>query len=187
MTLFEYVAVAASLICSFAAVRLLGGAAPALRPEVRCWVHAAWVLMLLFLLSVQWWFFWSFRDVEWDYARFMLVLSPLGLLYVQSTIVVPVDTSKVKSWKAHYFDIRGRIFPIGLAMLVAMVACTVVLLGHPLLHWRRLLPGSMAAFFVAGLLSDRPKVHGVIAVAITLLVVVAAVVFVRPGAFGIAP
>ena len=187
MTLFEYVAVAASLICSFSAVRLLGGAAPALRPEVRYWVHAVWVLMLMFLLSVQWWFFWSYRDVEWDYARFMLALSPLGLLYVQSTIVVPADTSEVKSWRAHYFDIRGRIFAIGLAMLAAMVACTVVLLGHPILHWRRVLPGSMAALFLVGLVSERPNVHGVIAVAMTALMVVAAVVFVRPGAFGIAP
>ena len=187
MTLFEYVAVAASLICSFAAVRLLGGVAPTLRPEVRYWVHAAWVLFLLFLLSIQWWFFWAYRDVEWDYARFVLALSPLGLLYIQSTIVVPSDAARVKSWRVHYFAIRPRIFGIGLAMLAAMVLCTVVLLGHPALHWRRVLPGSMAVFMSMGLVSEHPRMHGVIAVALCVLTVVASVVFVRPGAFGIAP
>jgi len=74
MTLFEYVAVAASLICSFVAVRVLGAAAAVLRPGERYWVHAAWVFLVLCILSVQWWLFWSYHDVEWTYARFILAL-----------------------------------------------------------------------------------------------------------------
>jgi len=59
----RYVAVAASLVCSFTAIRFLGGAAAAVRPSERYWVHATWVFLVVVLLSMQWWFFWSYRDV----------------------------------------------------------------------------------------------------------------------------
>jgi hypothetical protein len=131
MTLFEYIAVAASLICSFVAVRILGGVAAVLRSGERYWVHAAWIFLQLWLLSVQWWLFWAYRDVEWSYGRFILALTPLGLLYLLSAILIPANVDQVVSWRQYYFDNRVRFFGISLATLLVMISNTVVFFGHP--------------------------------------------------------
>jgi hypothetical protein len=187
MTLFEYVAVAASLVCSFAAVRLLGGAAAAIRPDRRYWVHATFVLALVFLVTNQWWFFWSYRDVEWDYGRFMIALLPLGILYVMSTLLIPADAGQVRSWRRHYFEVRVRFFTFAIALLAALVLDTVVLLGHPVIHARRVIPAVLGAAFAAGMVSDHPKLHATIALVAAAMCVVVGVVFVRPASFGVAP
>ncbi len=187
MTLFEYVAVAASLICSFVAVRILGAIPLVLAPDRRYWVHAAWVFLLLVLLSIQWWIFWSYRDVEWTYWRFVLALAPLGLVYVVSSLVIPANADRITSWKAHFFGIRVRVFALALANIVVMVLCTVLLLGHPLLHPRRIVPGALSALFVVGMASDSEKVQGAITAAYVFLLLGVALVFARPETFSVAP
>lgn len=187
MTLFEYVAVAASLICSFVAVRLLGGIAAALRPGARYWLHAAWLFMMFGTLSVQWWFFWSYRDVDWTYSRFILALSPLALLYVLASLVVPADPMQVESWRVYFYEIRVRVFALTLGILAAMVTTTVVLLGHPLLHSRRVIPGAMALLFMTGMISDRPKVQEAIAIGFFVILAVVGLVFAGPSTFADSP
>jgi hypothetical protein len=125
--------------------------------------------------------------LEWNYARFILALSPLGLIYVVTSLVIPSNIDEIDSWRAHYFEIRVRVFSLSLAILVAMVVCTVVLLGHPVLHPRRIIPGIMAVLFATGLVSERPKVHAGITVLYAVLLLVVAAVFTRPTSFGIAP
>lgn len=117
MTLFEYVAVAASLVCSFAAAHLLGGLAAVLRPDRRYWVHAIWVANIIFGICLAWWFFWSYREVGWDYLRFLMALSPLAILYVVASLIIPADPDSVPSWQQHYFDIRVRFFALNLIYL----------------------------------------------------------------------
>lgn len=187
MTLFEYVAVAASLICSFAAVRLLGGVTTALRPESRYWIHALWIFMMVFQLSTQWWLFWAYHDIEWDYGRFILALAPFAILYVIASLLVPNDMDAVSSWKDHYYEIRVRVFSLSVALISSMILNTIVLLGHPVLHPRRIIPGTILALFAAGLASERPKTHAVIVLAVTIMMLAVSIAFLRPGSFGIAP
>ena len=187
MSLFEYVAVAASLVCSFAAIRLLGGVAAVIPRNGRYWVHTTWVFMIIFFISIQWWFFWSYRDIEWDYGRFMIALLPLGIVYVISTLLIPADTAQVRSWRIHFFEIRVRFYALGLGFIAATILNTVVLLDHPVFHSRRIIPGTFGAILVAGLLSEHPKLHAVIVLAMAAWAAVMAVVFMRPGSFGVAP
>ncbi len=187
MTLFEYIAVAASLICSFVAIHLLGSVAAVLRPGARYWVHAVWVFTTLGNLSVQWWLFWSFHDVDWNYGRFVLALSPLALIYVLSSLLIPADAMQVESWRTHFFEVRVRVFGVSLATLVALVLCTVVLLGHPVSHPRRAVPAAMALLFLIGIASDHPRVQEAVVVGFAVLLVVVAVVFARPSQFGVVP
>lgn len=63
-------------------VTLLEYIAAAFQPESRSWVHASWVCLGIFLISLTWWFFWSYQEVNWNYARFLIALLPVGLLYV---------------------------------------------------------------------------------------------------------
>jgi len=184
LTLFEYVAVAASLLCSFAAARLMGGLTVAFDAERRYWIHAAWVCSQLFGIAFGWWLFWSYREVEWDFIRFLMSLSPLGILYVLATLIVPDDTRSVDSWRRYYFEIRTRFFALNLAYLVTNTLNSWVLLGEPIIHQRRLLVLFVGVPFVAGLISDRPKLHTAIVLIVLGTFFVASALARRPGSFG---
>jgi len=108
-------------------------------------------------------------------------------MYVVSSLLIPAEAGQIRSWRAHYFDVRVRIFSLSLAILAAMVLCTVLLLGHPLVHPRRILPGSLAVLFAAGLVSKDPKLHAAITVVSWVLLLAIAAVFTRPASFGVAP
>jgi hypothetical protein len=55
MTLFEYLAIAFSIVFSLSATRLLGGLSHVLQPERRYWVHATAVCgWLLAAIAVFW-------------------------------------------------------------------------------------------------------------------------------------
>ncbi len=187
LTLFEYISVAASLICSFIAVRLLGAVGPILRRDARYWVHIAWTVFTLAMLSVQWWLFWAYREADWNYGRFVLALTPLGLVYVLSSFLVPAEPGRIECWRTHFYEVRFRVCAMALATVVTMVLCTVVLLDHPLVHPRRILPVSLIALFATGMASDRPRVHEAIIVAFAGAFTITALVFSVPGSFGVAP
>jgi hypothetical protein len=185
VTLFEYISVAASLICSFVAVRLLGGASAILQAERRYWVHAFFVVIGVIVIMSNWWIFWSFREVDWTYVRFLVALLPLGLMYVQSTLLVPADTSAVRSWRDYYYQVRVRFFALAICYIASLVLTTVVLLGHPILHPRRAFAGTLIAVYTVGMVSDSPRVHATIAVTLGLLGAVSIALLSRPGAFAV--
>jgi hypothetical protein len=187
VTLFEYVAVAVSLVCSFAAVRLLGGLAAVLDPDRRYWVHATWVFGGLYGLSLSWWTFWSNREVEWDYARFLMALSPRAILYVIAGLLIPADTQSVRSWQHHYFNIRIRFFALSLAYVAAIILNSVVLLGAPILHPRHLPLGVLGVMYVVGLVSEHPKLHAAIVMAFVGINLIGTALIMRPGSLAVVP
>jgi len=181
------VAVAASLVCSFAAARLLGGLAAALQPDRRYWVHAAWVANAIFGLCLAWWFFWSYREVDWNFLRFLMALSPLAMIYVVATLVIPADAESIRSWRQYYFDIRIRLFALNLAYLAVNFLNTVVLLGQPIFHRQRILVAALGGVFSAGLVSPRPRLHTAIVLAFTVCNLIAGALTMHPGSFGASP
>lgn len=185
MTLFEYVAVAASLLCSFSAVRLLAGFSAAFRPDRRYWVHSVFVVQGVVMISMNWWLFWGLRDVDWSYPRFLVALLPLAVVYVQATLLVPADPGLVRSWRDHYFQIRSRFFSLGVAYVVSLTLVTVVLLHHPLLHPRRAFPAAFIGMQAAGALSGDVRLHAGLAIGTVLLTGVALVLSSEPGALAL--
>ncbi len=101
MTLFEYLAIAYSLVFSFSAMRLVGGLPHALDPNRRYWLHVCWVLIQLVGTAGQFWLFWSYRDVEWSYPRFLLTLANPSLLYFNACTLVPEAPASVESWRTY--------------------------------------------------------------------------------------
>ena len=75
MTLFEYLAIAYSLVISFAVVRAASVLPHVLSRERIYWIHTFWVLANLVTCLVIFWNFWSFREVAWTLGRFSLVLA----------------------------------------------------------------------------------------------------------------
>jgi len=181
VTLFEYVAVAASLVCSFAAARLLGGLTSTLQAERRYWVHSAWAFSVLFGISLAWWLFWSYREVEWNYLRFLIALIPLGLLYVLASLLIPADADSVTSWRDHYAEIRVRFFALNLAYVAANTLNAVLLLGQPVFNQGRAISAALSALWVAGLVSANPKLHASIVLVQAGVLVAVAIAVLEPG------
>jgi hypothetical protein len=182
MTLFEYIAIAFSLVFSFTVVRLVGALPYVTRTDRIYWVHFAFLVTALLYVVNGFWAFWTYEAVTWTYARYVVALTHPVTLYFVSATLVPGEPAQVGSWRDHYFATRRRFF-IGLGVLgLAATLTTTTLVSLPMLHSARLGEVGTLAVAAIGLASENPRVHGGLAVA-SLLSVAAfgAIVLARPG------
>jgi hypothetical protein len=183
VTLFEYLAIAYSLVISFAVLRAASGLPHALASGRRYWIHAAWLLTNLAGSLITFWLFWSFREVEWSLGRFVLALSNPTLIFVCASILVPDQPGRVQSWREHFYTVRLRYFAYAIAWLVVVALITTVVLDVPVRHPARLFQSAFLILFIAGAATSRPKIHAVLAVLPLLLVLAGALGFLAgPGA-----
>jgi hypothetical protein len=181
MALFEYIAIAFSLVYSFAAIRLVGGLPHATRPGRIYWVYLLFVVTSLLFVINSFWGFWSYHDVTWSYPSYILALTSPTIQYFLTAILVPGDPAEIRSWRDHYFSVRRRFF-IGVAVLgLAGMLTNTILVSMPLRHPARLGQIGTVAVGIAGLITPNPRFHAALAVA-SLLAVVAfgAIVLAQP-------
>ncbi len=159
MILFEYLAIAYSLVFSFSAMRLVGGLPHALDPDRRYWLHVCWVFIQLSGTAAQFWLFWSYRDIEWNYPSFLLALANPSLLYFTACTLVPEAPASVESWRTYYYSVRRKLFLAITLLSLVIAAQSSVLLQVPIDHPDRV---TQAMLFVAGVVgasSGSPRVH----------------------------
>ena len=180
MSLFEYVAIAFSLVFSFSVIRLVAGL-PYASAEGRYWIHLGFCFLQLIVTAVAFWAFWLYRDVDWTLPRFLLVLANPALVYFNICALVPDDPKAVGSWRAHYYATRRRYFlGLGAWALVIALAGTLVL-GIPVLHPLRAMQAGILVIGVVGAASTDPRVHGsIMLLAFLLLLAVVSTVFSSP-------
>ena len=185
MTLFEYLAIAFSLIFSFSAMRLVGGLPHALDPDRRYWLHVCWVLIGLVQIAGQFWIFWSYRDVEWSYPRFLLTLANPCLLYFTACTLVPEAPASVESWRIYYYSVRRKFFlAITVYSLILAADASVVLQipMNPIDHPARATQAIVFVTGVVGASSGSPRVHAALgALAVGGLFIGMFIVFAGPG------
>jgi hypothetical protein len=182
MTHFEYLAIAFSLLFSFATVRLVGGISYALAPGRRYWVHLSLVFHELLRVAAGFWAFWSFRAITWTFPTYLLALVGPGLVYFLAATLVPADPTKVASWRDFYFGVRRRYFLAIILWAVAVATTTTILVKMPLLHPFRLVQLGFLAFGVVGATFASPRVHaGLALVSLVLPAIAALTVLLRPG------
>jgi hypothetical protein len=75
VTLFEYLAIAYSLILSFAVICLVGGLSQVFDAGRRYWIHATYVCLTLFAVLSLFWAHWSTRDLDWTFPAFRALTS----------------------------------------------------------------------------------------------------------------
>lgn len=185
MTLFEYIAIAFSLIYSIALVRLLGGLPDAIRPGRIYWVHLVFVVTALLYAINAFWAFWSYSSVTWAYPSYIAALLTPTIQYFLAAILVPGEPDEVSSWRDYYFSIRRRLFA-GLCVLgLAGLVSNTVLVSMPLQHPARFGQVGTLAIGVAGLLTSDPRVHAVLAVTCLIAVVAfGVIVLAQPASLG---
>jgi hypothetical protein len=156
---------------SFAILRGVSGIPHAVRYRRRYWVHVSWLTTALAFCFVAFWAFWPYRKVEWTLFRFMNSLAVPALLYAYVSLLVPPDPSVVESWREYFFDIRGRLFSIGVIFTVCVAISNQSALGVPPLHQSQLGNYAVIAMYALGLASANAKVHVGLALAFPCFVI----------------
>jgi hypothetical protein len=184
MTLFEYLAIAFSLVFSFSALRLVGGFSHAVQAGRRYWIHLCLVCLQLLATVAIFWNFWVFRDITWTFPAFLLLLGIAGLIYYNACALIPEDPSAVESWHAYYYSVRRRYFLGVTCWSIATVVSSTLVLQLPLVHAARAAQAAFLVIGVAGAASANERVHAIIVIlSFLLLLFLMLTVGLRPGAF----
>jgi hypothetical protein len=171
MTLFEYLAIAFSLVYSLAALRLLGGLPAALAPGRRSFVHVTVTLFMLGLVAISFWTFWSLRDVDWTYVGFMVALLVPGTLYYSAAVLIPENPEAVGSWGEYYFAVHRRLYLGFLSWALAAAASATVNLGMGPLHPARGVHALVVVIGVLGAARSNERLHRLLAILLALLLI----------------
>lgn len=182
MTLFEYLAIAFSLVLSFSAMRLVAGLPYAAQPDRRYWVHLVFVFGHLLLTALAFWNLWNFRDATWTLPRFLLILMIPGLIYFTACALIPEQAAAVDSWRSHYYSVRRRFFSGLLALALVISLGTAAVLDLSWLHPARVAHFLGMAYGLLGASSSNERVHAGLAL-VTLLAtsLLMSTVFLEPG------
>jgi hypothetical protein len=172
MTLFEYLAIAFSLVFAFAATRILSGLSHAMDPARRYWVHLIAVFGWLSATIAVFWAFWSFRGVDWTLPKFLLALASPGLIFFNACTIIPDDPSTVASWRDYYYSVRRRYFLGMLAWAIVIVVVGTVVLGMPWSHPARAVQGAFAIGGIAGATSSNERVHYIITLSLVVVIAI---------------
>ena len=170
MTLFEYIAIAYSLVLSFAIVRCVTGLQYALS-KGRYWTHVIWICSTLGICLLSFWTFWFYRETAWTFGSFLLALANPALLNAFAVMLLPEEMEHIESWEQHYYSVRVRLFAVGVIWTVLLFVISTMLLNMPLIHAARSYQVIMLIVFVTGLLVSNKTAHRVIA-CIPLLVLI---------------
>ena len=184
MTLFEYLAIAFSLLFSFSGMRLVGGLPHATRSSVRYWIHLSFVGLQLLITVVIFWAFWSFRNVAWNLPTFLLVLTSPGLLYYNACTLIPENSSAVESWHDYYYSVRRRYFIGFSCWILAIISISTIVFDLPLLHPARAVQAALLCVGVVGAFSTNSHVHASLVMFLLALLPIAATLLFRPGSVG---
>ena len=182
MTLFEYLAAATTLILSFSVARLTAGLPYCIVKGRRYWVHLLFIGALLFLIAILFWNFWSLRDTDWTFPRFVLFLAPAIITQFMAATIIPSSSDEVESWEEFYYSIRKRYFSAWIGLGLVLAFNSIVFLDTPLVHPSWGAPLTLIAMGAVGLSSSNPRVHARLAVfLVAAALLVGFLVFAAPG------
>ena len=171
MTLFEYLAIAFGLLYSVAALRVLGGLPTSMARERRYLPHVLLHFVLLMVIALSFWTFYSLKDVDWTFPGFLLALLIPGLLYYCAAVLVPENPEDVESWRDYYWAMRRRWYG-GLALWgLGAAASASVNLGMGLHHPARIVHATSLTVGIVGMATSNPRVHAALVTLLCLLAI----------------
>ena len=163
VTLFEYVSVAFSIVLSLGAATLLRSLPTVFATGRRYWIHATWVVALLFLHALAWWSLWSYSRVEsWTLLTFLLVLLQPALLYLNTSVLVG-DAQAGESWRDRFYRSRRWFFSVRVLYVTVIVLASWQVLGVELLHPARAFGASHITLSVIGIATANERAQAVLA------------------------
>ena len=156
MTLFEYLAVAFSIVLGFSLTHLLGRVRSVFEPGRRHAVHITFFFFLVLLHPQLWWALWDLHDeAPWNLFTFFYTLVGPALLYLIATSVVPIDRSTNLSWEEHFGSSRPWIYGFTAAYMLWAIGEVYWVFGISLFHPYRVVQTSL--FLIAMAAAIRPS------------------------------
>ena len=185
MTLFEYLAVAFSIVLGFSLTHLLGSVRAIFDPGRRYSVHIGFFFFLLLLHPQLWWAFWDLHDdAPWNLFTFLFTLAGPGLLYLMSTSAVPVERTGDLSWKDHFGASRRWIYGFTVAYTIWGISEVYWVFGVPLFHPYRVVQVALFCVAIAALLLPSSRMDRIAVTLMLLIFVVGQLVFrINPGGY----
>ncbi len=182
MSLFEYLSIAISLVLSFAAVRLLGGLPHAMAKNRRYWIHLTAIVILLVMVMGVFWAFWSYREVVWNFPKFILLMTMPSTLYFMCASIIPENPEAIESWQDYYYSVRVQYYAGVCLFALAIIVSTTVVLNMPWSH-----PGRVTHvfFFIVGFLgvsTANERIHAsIVSFTIFMMIFLVTTLYLQPG------
>ena len=185
MTLFEYLAVAFSIVLGFSLTHLLGSVRDIFDSDRRHSVHIGYFFFLLLLHPQLWWALWDLHDdAPWNLFTFLFTLAGPGLLYLMVTSAVPLDRTKISSWEEHFVSSRRWIYGFTAAYAVWGIGEVYWVFGVPLMHPYRIVQASFLLVAIAAASLPSPRMDRIAVTLMLMIVIGGQIIFrVNPGAY----
>jgi len=182
------VSVLAAIVLGLSLTQTLTGIAQIARQPERLSAflpHTLWVISLLLLHFLLWWSIWDLRDLEWNYARFIVLISlPLILFFLASVVLPRGLAGEAPDLKAYFFQVRFWLMSgFALMNLIYMLDGPIVFDSEPLLLGYRIPQGLSLMAVLVGTRTEKPGTHLIIALIVLATILTGSVVRFLPGAF----
>jgi len=185
MSLFEFIVGMISIILALAIAQLFVGVAELMQQRARVrffWPHSIWVVNLFMITFVHWWSLWTFRDLSWNFAMFFYSLVGPSLMFFAATIINPRDRSaEIIDLIDHFLDIRRFFLSVFIIMLILFTFDGPLFGTEEAFNALRATQMFLLAMAAWGLVSESPRVHLAISLAVLAGVSAAAVIRFLPG------
>jgi len=166
MSIFEFIMVMVSLILALALAQALRGATELVTSTKRYWVHAVWLFSIVLLILFTWWSYWDWNTVSaWRLTTYLGALVFPMILFSAVYLLVPATRSGDTDWQAHFFAVHVWFLSLMISMIVCAVAIHIWIFETPFFHPYRLFHAGLILVYIIGLLSQSPKIHGVLSIA----------------------
>jgi len=172
---FVFVISLAAVINGLGIVRLLSAFAEYLRGQGRIefanyWIFDLWASFQFLMHILLWWSLWNMRHVEtFNFGMYLYVLAGPIILYLGTSLLVPdLDEGRI-DLRAHYFRVRPSYFTINVLLWLWAIFSWPVIKGGfaPTIS----ILGANLGIAVILRVTDNPKVHAVLAIAVWGLLV----------------
>ena len=179
MSIFEFIMVMVSLILALALAQALRGATELVTSTKRYWVHAVWLFSIILLILFTWWSYWDWNVVsEWRLTTYLGALIFPMILFTTVYLLVPATRTVDTDWQAHFFSIRVWFLSLMMIMIACAIAYNILIFETPFFHPYRIFHVGLLLIYLTGLLSQSPKIHGVLSIA-NLVIFVASQIAIR--------
>lgn len=179
MSFFEFVLVIASVIYALGVAQLLAGASRVAQSDLEqrfYYPHAAWMMILFIAPLLTWWSLWSFRDIAWTFAAYLLIILQPVIIYFACSLIAPISFAKsVTTLEAHFSRIRRPLYVAQIINLTISSTDGVFLIGEPFWHAGRIFHFLIVASLALGFVIDgkwmRIAVATIVILSLLLLIV----------------
>ncbi len=146
------------------------------------WIHSCWLALVFIAHVVSWFALWRFsKHSPWTVLEALLLLCVPILLYLVSHMAVPeLDDAQVHDMREYYYRHGPWMQGLLLAAVLSGVGAQLMIEGRPDVSGGGAIRISVALILLPGILSRRPAVHAVQAVALILVMIAAVSYVARP-------